>query len=752
MSSQDHRGAKAPSQPGDLSELVANLTHMSIDAANELSSYDKQTCDLKIRELTTYLNNPTGPPRPIAQVLGQLTLLYEQRAKLQVTEHAEELRAMQAVCRAEQEATSHLQATNSHLQKEIDEAQREQDQTLQECEALRAQVKLQEEKEVIDTGDSRSGLANPELFPESGIDVSPSGSNGTETLGDQLRAQLRDPRAEEVLLWQTQHAQQRSHPVNVTPRGEPEETPRSTVTWDYQANPERTVTGDYQSTPRSAVTGDYQAGPRRMVTWDYQTTPGTRRADADDGLQPEIPPPVRNQPAPHQDDGRTPPWRADGYSQPARNPAYVGTPSTAQADARYGSRPHPGWSSNPGAGRDDPYRGEPESDNSDSSAAPWRDGIRTRQLESLAKDIDRFDPDVRGSNVDDYLREVERCLLDLASPSSREKLKLIWKTTARNVHAFMETLSPGIRDRYSALCQALREEYSLFTDQASATLGAFAVVQRKNEPPREYYRRLRTAYFQGRNAPGLEEETAFRSLFLHNLHESVRYDVTMHCRAGNLTMQEMRRYSQLAWETRTRPGRGPEQDARVLGIQAQPNVDLALEGNEIPHAKINPRRQDRERRPDQQSIRGNRGNAGSNQLRNQTPRYLNTSQPRGRDWSEQEPHQRQEKGYGDKHPKQGRQPERGRGQEHWNQPEHWRRQEHWNQPEQWRKPEHWNQHEHGRKQEPWNPQEPHQRMHPRMEDVIRRCVAEAVRDLEIPTRPPAPPGSPKNPDKGPPST
>ena len=659
MSSQDHRGAKAPSQPGDLSELVANLIHLSIDAVSELSSYDKRTCDLKIRELTTYLDNPTGPSRPIAQVLGKLTLLYEQRAKLQATEHAEELRAMQAVCRAEQEAKSHLQATNSHLLKEMDEAQREQDQTLQECEALRAQIKLQEEKEVMDTGDSQSGLANPELFPESGIDASPSGSNGTETLGDQLR----DPQAAEVLLWQTQHTQQRSNPVNMTPRGEPAATPR------------RTVTRDYQSTPRSAVTGDYQATPRSMVTRDYQTTPGTRLADADDGLQPEISPLVRNQPAPHQDDGRTPPWRADGYSQPARNPAYVGTPSTTQADARYGSRPRPGWSSNPGAGRDDQYRGEPESDDSDSSAAPWRDGICTRQLESLSKDIDRFDPDVQGSNIDDYLREVERCLLDLASPSSREKLKLIWKTTARNVHAFMETLSPGIRDRYSALCQALREEYSLFTDQASATLGAFAVVQRKNEPPREYYRRLRTAYFQGRNAPGLEEETAFRSLFLHNLHESVRYDVTMHCRAGNLTMREMRRYSQLAWETRTRPGKGPEQDARVLGIQAQPNVDLALEGNDIPHVKTNPGRENRERRPDQQSTRGSRGNEGSNQPRNLRPRYLNTSQQRGRDWSEREHHQRQEKGYGDKYPKQERQPERGMRQEHWHQQERGRRQE-----------------------------------------------------------------------------
>lgn len=150
----------------------------------------------------------------------------------------------------------------------------------------------------------------------------------------------------------------------------------------------------------------------------------------------------------------------------------------------------------------------------------------------------------------------------------------------------METLPPGIRDRYSALCQALREEYSQYTDQASAILGAFAIMQKRLEPPKEYYRRLRAAYFQGRNAPGLEEDHAFKSLFLHNLHESVRYDVTMHCRTANLAMQEIRRYAQLAWETRVRPGRATDNSARVLEIRTPGHADLALEGNEKPRAKM----------------------------------------------------------------------------------------------------------------------------------------------------------------------
>ncbi|KAK9539434.1 hypothetical protein VZT92_004542 [Zoarces viviparus] len=255
------------------------------------------------------------------------------------------------------------------------------------------------------------------------------------------------------------------------------------------------------------------------------------------------------------------------------------------------------------------------SDDSDGPGPIGAEGLRTRQIESLAKDVERFDPGNRESSIDDYLREIDRCLLDLSRPSSREKLKLIWKTTARSVHVFMETLQPGVRDRYSSLCQALREEYSLYPDPASATLGAFAISQGRLEAPRDYFRRLRSAYFQGRNAPGLEEDQAFKSLFLHNLHDSVRYDVTMHCRTSNLTMPEIRKYAQLAWETRGRPIKRHDDTARVLGIQRSGDPDLALEGNERPRPR-DPRPPPRNQRPwrseDQRNQGGERHPQGQN--------------------------------------------------------------------------------------------------------------------------------------------
>ncbi|XP_070407540.1 uncharacterized protein [Nothobranchius furzeri] len=217
--------------------------------------------------------------------------------------------------------------------------------------------------------------------------------------------------------------------------------------------------------------------------------------------------------------------------------------------------------------------------------APYREsGLRVRQIESLAKDIERFDPNTNESNVDDYLRGIERCLLDLPAPSSREKLKLIWKTTSRTVHGFMETLPPDIRDRYSSLCRALRDEYATYADSASATMGAFSIKHGRNEPPREYYRRLKSAYFQGRNGPGLEEDPAFRSLFIHNLHECVRSEVSMYCRMKKLTTQEIRRYAQQAWEAGGKPQK-PDAHHRVMHLAPDAEPRLELEGTEAPPTK-----------------------------------------------------------------------------------------------------------------------------------------------------------------------
>lgn len=146
---------------------------------------------------------------------------------------------------------------------------------------------------------------------------------------------------------------------------------------------------------------------------------------------------------------------------------------------------------------------------------------------------------------------------NLTFPSCCEKLKLLCKSTSRNFHFFIQTLPTEIHDSYSALCLAFRDEYSVHRDPAAALLDAFKVQQEIYKTPR-----LRKAYFQQRY-PKSENDDIFKS-FLCNLHETVRQDVTSHCRRENLSMTEARRYAQLVWEMRVSPVmKGGETKARV---------------------------------------------------------------------------------------------------------------------------------------------------------------------------------------------
>ena len=215
----------------------------------------------------------------------------------------------------------------------------------------------------------------------------------------------------------------------------------------------------------------------------------------------------------------------------------------------------------------------------------FTDGPRLKQLDAIAKDIERFDPEKQDHNVEDYLREITHSLSDLPGATQREKIKLIWKTTSRSIHAFIESQPSSIRDSYSRLCRALMDEYSPFADETSATISAIQIKHRRSEHPREFYNRLRHAFFQGRNGPGLVEDRAFKSLFLHNLHPCVRTHVTLMTRKDNPSMRDIRRMAQMAWETVVRSNDKREEDQRVLVIQAPSRSPLELEGSEIPIPK-----------------------------------------------------------------------------------------------------------------------------------------------------------------------
>lgn len=585
----------------ELQNAVAGLMRLSTDELDDLNTYSVSLCNEKIRELIAYINNPTGETRTIPQVLGQLTLLHDRKAELQAAEHSERLEALQTSYQAEQLANSLLKDEFKRTTLCLTKAQEDKEDLRQDCQEL--QLRLHAAKcgagttirEAQSHKTSGADLLDSDSEPETDPGPKDTGKQKpTEPSMDELRAELVISQAREAgLRKELDNARQTTltdRRIDNREPAFPETASGYTILDQYPPS----VTYD------RSIEAPYPQGASQSVRQGFFTPSEGRRTST--SIRP------RHHPQLLSEDRDFEPLLGDEpYAWRGPRPHLEFTPQVRHASRKGETR-----SSYPET------RYQQTSEDSDDAGPHREQGMRTRQLESLARDIERFDPGNRESTIEDYLREVERCLLDLPHASAREKLRLIWKTTSRSVHVFMETLPPAIRDRYLALCRALREEYSQFTDQASATLGAFAIMQKKLEPPKEYYRRLRAAYFQGRNAPGLEEDQAFKSLFLHNLHESIRYDVTMHCRASNLTMQGIRRYAQLAWETRVRPGRTPDHGARVLEIQAPKHAELTLEGHEKPRINTHARSNPQPRQPfRQQGGRQNQRNDGPNRFQNQ---------------------------------------------------------------------------------------------------------------------------------------
>ncbi|KAL7380779.1 hypothetical protein ABVT39_023988 [Epinephelus coioides] len=173
---------------------------------------------------------------------------------------------------------------------------------------------------------------------------------------------------------------------------------------------------------------------------------------------------------------------------------------------------------------------------------------RFEVLESLAKDIELFDPNNCDQHVDDYLRELDNCLVDLPQATEREKIKLLWKTSSKAVHKFIQYQHPSVRSNYRKLCQAVTEEFSTTADEINSMVAALQIKHASLENPRDYYKRLRHTYCQGKNAPGLEENPSFKSLFLCNLHPCVHTHVVLMTYKGTPSIHVLRKLTQVAWE------------------------------------------------------------------------------------------------------------------------------------------------------------------------------------------------------------
>ncbi|KAJ8409932.1 hypothetical protein AAFF_G00209730 [Aldrovandia affinis] len=146
-----------------------------------------------------------------------------------------------------------------------------------------------------------------------------------------------------------------------------------------------------------------------------------------------------------------------------------------------------------------------------------------KQLENVARDIEKFCPEKSSSlSVDDYLRKIKYNLSELPQATEEEKIRLIHKTISTSVRKFIYSTPKRVRQSYRRIRGVLAEEYATFEDETTAMMSAFQVKQQRAERPNEYYRRMKQAFFQGKHVLQGEEGNSFKSLFLHNLHPSLR--------------------------------------------------------------------------------------------------------------------------------------------------------------------------------------------------------------------------------------
>ena len=449
MTNKIHQETRAPSGPSDLSKMVADLIQLSSDCVSE---YDISTCSLKIEELTMYLHNPTGPAQPISQVLGKLTLLYEQRAKLQLQAQAEEL----MVVRQENETLR-------------TQAREKQEQALQECKTLRSQPpyehdQVTQEREAqhvqVPGQDSQLGLATHKLLPVSLTNVSLLVTSRIETLGEQLRAQLRKPPAEEAVLWQISHLQRRSTLTNARCRVEQTSTTRSVVTWEYQATPKARLadTEDLLQTERSS----------KSVWLTPSSLPREDRIPLD--------PKSLGSKSPH------------GFPLTGRDHSFL-TSCLSDSDfydtCSFSSRTHfvtnilhptmhdtffcaqlskGGTSTSPDIVAPPP---QPERPVTGNARARTSQSHPFELLEFLAKDIEQFDPD-NCDNIDKYFREPYPSLKDGPKARKEEKtLRRVLKTSSTAVHKFLQSLPSSVTSSFHPrICTHI----SLMTQQGKHSL------------------------------------------------------------------------------------------------------------------------------------------------------------------------------------------------------------------------------------------------------------------------------------------
>lgn len=148
---------------------------------------------------------------------------------------------------------------------------------------------------------------------------------------------------------------------------------------------------------------------------------------------------------------------------------------------------------------------------------------------------------------------------------------------------FNKCWSPATQYRYSAIYHVLWEEFFVYSDPATATLGAFAIALQKEEHPERVL-----VLSEGCVLPRSPcTRPGDRTWLQVPVHTQPACQCGVRCGSALQNRKPLYAGDQevlMVWEICMHPTRRPEGDSRVLGIHATEGPDLPPEGNEMHHA------------------------------------------------------------------------------------------------------------------------------------------------------------------------
>lgn len=124
-----------------------------------------------------------------------------------------------------------------------------------------------------------------------------------------------------------------------------------------------------------------------------------------------------------------------------------------------------------------------------------------------------------------------------------DKLLLLRRTTVWTIHGFMERQSPTVAGNYHELCRALRAEYTMHQNPSAIRLCKIVMSL-----PESIMNAYTECILLVQILPRAEENMMFKSLFVSNLHPTIRKPLALLVDVDHMTAAELRQLGMWAWE------------------------------------------------------------------------------------------------------------------------------------------------------------------------------------------------------------